>query len=243
MAIEYNPGVRTFQYDRTFVKENENETIHRVCIGGPALYRGRCSRTGQRQGKGQGKGDPTQVKENAPKPAEVREDTQAATETVEKHVAKDKAAKGPAPDPTASKQKQGGPKGKDAATAPQALEEGKALGKGHAKQGQALRKQIQHEDAKHMARHARLVRIRELAAQKGDAEMVARVEKLMEKEQQVYSRKLGRLQEQPRAAEQLPVGVQPGAAPEAQPDPDKGPQNAPDAQKEPNRRGPSRRND
>jgi hypothetical protein len=49
-----------------------------------------------------------------------------------------------------------------------------------------------------MERHARLTRIRELAVQKGDAGMIARVDKLIAKERQVHQRKQTRVQQQRR---------------------------------------------
>jgi hypothetical protein len=81
-------------------------------------------------------------------------------------------------------------------------------GKGQEKQAQALQKQLQHEQDKHMERVARLNRIRELALKKGDTETVARVDKLIAKEQEVYTRKQAKMQGQPRPhlrrAEQRP---------------------------------------
>jgi hypothetical protein len=85
---------------------------------------------------------------------------------------------------------------------------GTPKGRGHEQQLLALQKQLQHEQAKHMERRARLTRIRELAMHKGDAEVVARVDKLMAKEQQVYERKLTHVQQQRRA---LSAGVEPEA--------------------------------
>jgi len=68
-------------------------------------------------------------------------------------------------------------------------------GKGHQQQLRAFEKQFQREQAKHMERQARLTRIRELAVQKGDAEMIARVDKLIAQQQQVHTRKMTRLQQ------------------------------------------------
>ena len=180
----------------------------------------------QAGGQGQDKNQ-AQVKQNASK----RENAQKkAGQTVKKR-------REGAP---ASRSRQDDPANKDANRPTEIVEKSKSLGKEHARQAQAFQKQIQHEDAKHMERHARLVRIRELAAQKGDAEMVARVEKLMEKEQQVYSRKVQRMQEQPQAAQQAPAGAQPSPAPESKSDSNEGPQAAPNVEKEKTNQGPSK---
>lgn len=72
-------------------------------------------------------------------------------------------------------------------------------GQQHQQQLQALQKQQQQEAAKHLERQARLNRIRELAVQKGDKDMVARVDKLIAKENEVNTRKLEQLQQQHRA--------------------------------------------
>lgn len=56
-------------------------------------------------------------------------------------------------------------------------------------QVQSLQKQIQEAKAKHMERTAKLNRIRELAVKKGDNDMVARVDKLIAKEKEVFGHK------------------------------------------------------
>lgn len=66
----------------------------------------------------------------------------------------------------------------------------KALGKEHQQQLAALRKQVTHEGQKHLQRKVRLERIRQLAADAGKTETVARVDKLIAKEQQRYDGKL-----------------------------------------------------
>ena len=80
-----------------------------------------------------------------------------------------------------------------------------------------MQKQMQHDQAKHLERQARLARIRELAVKKGDTEMVARVDKLIQKQQDVYNRKMQHMQGQKRATPQpSEVGketVTPPAAP------------------------------
>jgi hypothetical protein len=179
-----------------------------------------------------GQGGPAQVKENAPQPEKPPEGSRPPAEAGAKDAAKDsKGARDSVGNATAGGPRPGGPQGTNAQRPSGALEKGKSQGKGGAGPGQTFQKQVQHEDAKHMERHAKLVRIRELAVQKGDKEMLARVDKLMEKEQQVYGRKVQRLQGQPRATRQPPANSQPGAAPAAKPDATKGPQGAPDAKK------------
>lgn len=99
--------------------------------------------------------------------------------------------------------------GKDKATD----KSGKGKGKGQEQQEKAFQKQLQHAQAKHLERQARLNRIRELAVKKGDQELVARVDKLMAKEAQVHGRKQARLQGQPRA-EGAPAGTEKIDAPQ-----------------------------
>ncbi len=77
-------------------------------------------------------------------------------------------------------------------------------GKAQEQQMRAFEKQMQHDAAKHMERRARLARIRELAVQKGDQKMVARVDELIAKENQLHERKLTRMQGQKRAGGTLP---------------------------------------
>lgn len=79
---------------------------------------------------------------------------------------------------------------------------GGARGKDHQQQIRALDKQLQHDHAKHLRRVARLTRIRALAAEKGDAEMLARIDKLTVRERDVYGRKVLQMQEQRRAMTQ-----------------------------------------
>jgi hypothetical protein len=108
-------------------------------------------------------------------------------------------------------------RGKKGQTPTDTSDEGK--GKGQEKQAQAFQKQQQHEQAKHMERVAKLNRIRELAAKKGDTEMVARVDKLLAKENEVYTRKLGKGPGQARAAGTAgpnDVGARKGKAPGAE---------------------------
>ncbi len=73
--------------------------------------------------------------------------------------------------------------------------------------------QMQQELAKHKERLAKLNRIRELAAKKNDAEMTARVDKLIAKENEVYARKLQQMQGQPRVSPQLQLPAAPTVTP------------------------------
>jgi hypothetical protein len=83
-----------------------------------------------------------------------------------------------------------------------AMEEGqaKAGSPGLGRQGPLLQKQLRETRAKHMERMAKLNRIHELALKKGDAQMLARVDKLIVKEQDLFARRQDRMQRQPRAA-------------------------------------------
>ncbi len=155
----------------------------------------------QDQGKGQG-GDKGRVRERPTNKAP--ENAAAAAENVDKNAGKGKAAK------QADEVKQGGPQGKKMEKAvTDAVDQAKSKGKGQEKQAQAFQKQLQHEQAKHMERQAKLARLRELAVKKGDTEMIARVDKLIAKENEVYGRKGGKMQGQPRATS--PAG--PGSVP------------------------------
>ncbi len=151
----------------------------------------------QGQGKEQGGGDKGRVRE---RPAnKAQENVPAAAETADKNASKGKAAK--QADEGGSRvgeQKQGGPQAKKMEKAvTEAVAKGK--GKGQDMQAQAFQKQRLHDQAKHLERQAKLARLRELAVKKGDKEMIARVDKLIAKEQEVYGRKQGKMQEQPRA--------------------------------------------
>lgn len=139
--------------------------------------------------QGQGKTDDKERgKERGPQASKAQENPPAANQAAEKN-----AGKGKAED---SGLKQGEPQGKKGGkAAPDSSEKGK--GKGQGQQGKAH----QNDQAKHMERQARLARIRELAVKKGDTEVVARVDKLIAKEKEVYDRKQGRLQGQPRATQ------------------------------------------
>jgi hypothetical protein len=142
--------------------------------------------------------------------------------TVRKAPAQPERAQGHAPagDVSPSRGDKGGREGKRAGLQgqkmTQALEAARQnKGKGPQQQDRAFQKQLVHEQAKHMERQARLERIRELAVKKGDAEMIARVDKLMAKERLVYSRKLQRLQGQRRIAPPAPASpARAGRAPD-----------------------------
>ena len=106
-------------------------------------------------------------------------------------------------------------------------------GKAHEQQMRAFEKQAQQRTAKHMERLARLNRIRELAVQKGDQNMIARVDKLIAQENQIFDRKLLKLQGQNRAGGMTPpmqgkdkVEVDKSVAPQTLP-PAPGTSNAP----------------
>jgi len=90
-------------------------------------------------------------------------------------------------------------------------------GKAREQQMRAFEKQTQHDAAKHMERQARLARLRELAVQKGDAKMIARVDELIAKENKLHDRKLTKMQGQKRAGEMLPPVGAPAPA-EAKPE-------------------------
>jgi len=158
------------------------------------------------QGKDKGGGGKERVRERPAPTGKATENLPAANATVEKNAAPGKAAKQEAQ----NAMKGGGAQGKKAAT--EAAETAKGKGKGAEQQAKAFQKQLQHEQAKHMERVARLNRIRELAVKKGDNETVARVDKLIAKEQEVFGRKQVRLQGQPRAT-LPPAGAEKTAPP------------------------------
>ena len=71
----------------------------------------------------------------------------------------------------------------------------KGKGVEHKQQLKAIKKQIVHEEAKHVKRKVRLERIRELAFESGDSKAVERVDKLLGKEHKRFGRKQQRMQE------------------------------------------------
>jgi len=171
------------------------------------------------QGKGQGrrqeKSDSTGVTQNASASNPVRQPPETAAPSLGK----------------SDKGKDASQAGKDAkdsvkadvAKGKKALESAgsamKGKGKEHQAQLQAMDKQLRHAQAKQLERQARLARIRELAVQKGDTETVARVDKLIAKQNQVHVRKQQHLQTQKRAMEQPQTegqqapGMPPGGSP------------------------------
>jgi len=183
------------------------KSIYGLCLLAVVLWTG-AGVLAQGQGKGQGGGDKERVKERSPQAGKAAEAAPAAEATVEKNAGKGKAAK-PA-DESATKQ---GKKGPGAAEV-----SGKGKGKGQEQQAKAFQKQQQHEQAKHLERVAKLNRLKELAVKKGDTEMVARVDKLIAKENEVYTRKQGKILGQPRAVPSVTgpndVGARKGKAPE-----------------------------
>jgi hypothetical protein len=82
-------------------------------------------------------------------------------------------------------------------------QEGTAKGKGHQQQLKAVEGQMNHEEAKHRSRIARLNRIRQLAEQDGKTETVERVDKLLEKEQRGYEHRLQLMTEKKQKVLQL----------------------------------------
>jgi len=184
-----------------------------MCLLAIVLWAG-MSVPAQGQGK---KGNRRQSKDRKQQAGQVQENPQEQAPAAENNGGKGKASekaadqgqaaeknagKGQAAAKNGGKGKNGGPQGKKTdAAATDASAKGQGKGKGQEKQSEALQKQLQHEQAKHLERQARLNRIRELAVKKGDAEMVARVDKLIAQEKQVYDRKLGHTQGQPRATQ------------------------------------------
>ncbi len=187
-------------------------SITSLCVVGVLVWTGASAWA-------QGKGGAARQGERASKTGKARDTSTATTDEPD---SQDKPAKsekvGKAVRQTdqsgpARGQKGGGPQGKKTGQPSQTAEKGK--GKGGQQQLQAFQKQLQHERAKHMERQARLARIRELAVQKGDTEMIARVDRLIAKEQEVYGRKLQQLQAQQRANQ--PSGAVGGTTPSAGP--------------------------
>ena len=198
-----------------------------VCALAILLWTG-AQTLAQGQGQGKGKG---QDKAGTPSSSEVAKPPQSVGDnSLDKAANKvGKEGKQAAEDLSA--------KGKDAAKdmkgkAAGAVEKGKGKGKDHQGQLQAFDKQMRHEQGKHMERQARLARIRELAVQKNDAEMIARVDKLIAKEQQVYGRKQLHLKGQNRTTGQpqaQPEGQQAPVTPTNPPAEVQTPEPAPDA--------------
>lgn len=156
---------------------------------------------GKGQGKGQEKGDAARVKENVPASSPAHQAPQAAAPSLGRPDKEKEARQGGKDVVDAGKA--------DAAKGKKALESAGSVAKGkgqeHQQQLSALDKQLRHAQAKQLERQARLMRIRELAQQKGDAETVARVDKLIAKQNEVFNRKQTHLQGQKRAAQQLPA--------------------------------------
>jgi hypothetical protein len=139
--------------------------------------------------QGQGKADNKErVKDPGPQAGQTQANPPAASPAAEKNAGKGKAAKQDDSGAQGGAAKQGEPQGKKGGKAAADSSE-KGKGKGPEQKGQGLQKKVQNEQAKHLERQARLARIRELAVKKGDAEMIARVDKLIAKEQEVYGRK------------------------------------------------------
>jgi len=162
------------------------------------------------QGRGQGKeqgGRPADRRVKADKPAQTPKADVNAPAAEKKKTAEDiqKEAQEKVNAAKQRGQEQAQTQGK--AAKDQAAEKvAQAKGKAHEQQMLALEKQTRHEAAKHMERQARLARIRELAVQKGDQKMIARVDELIAKEKQVYDRKFQQIQTQKRLGGVLPPG-------------------------------------
>jgi hypothetical protein len=161
---------------------------------------------GKDEGKGQG-GRPADRAANLNKPAEAAKvDVNAPAADKKKAMTSqdiEKQTKEKMKGLTERGQEQGRTQGKSVKD--QVAEKmAETRGKAHEQQMRAFEKQAQHDAAKHMERQARLARIRELAAQKGDDKMVARVDELIAKENQLHERRFQRMQAQKRAGGTLP---------------------------------------
>ncbi len=156
---------------------------------------------GKGQGKGQEKGDAARVKENVPASNPAPQAPQNAAPSLGRPDKEKEALQGGKDVVDAGKA--------DAAKGKKTLEStgsaAKGKGKEHQQQLSALDKQFRHAQAKQLERQARLMRIRELAQQKGDAETVTRVDKLIAKQNEVFNRKQTHLQGQKRATQQPPA--------------------------------------
>ena len=179
------------------------------------------------QGKGQGKSEQGSVKDNAAKLNKPQAGSEAVGGVAGKQAGKD--AKGAAEGMASDAAKQAEVHGKKAEKS-----YGDAMEKGKGKAGQQLQsmqKQMQHDQAKHLERQARLARIRELAVKKGDTEMVARVDKLIQKQQDVYNRKMQHMQGQKRATPQPSEVGKETVTPPAAPSTSSNPPSTPEANK------------
>jgi hypothetical protein len=161
-----------------------------LCMFGIVLWVGAMA-LAQAQGQGRG-GAAGQVRDRAAQAGGAQNKTPAADANA---IAKVKAAKQDANAVKAA----GAQRGK-------AVEEAKAKAKGQGldQQVESLKKQVQQAHAKHLERVAKLNRLRELAEKKGNKEMLARVDKLIAKENEVFGRKQNQVQGQPRAT--VPAG-------------------------------------
>jgi hypothetical protein len=160
------------------------------------------------QGQDKGGGGKERVKERPAPTGKAAQNLPPTDPMVEKNAPKGKAAKD-----AQNAMKGAEDQGKKMGTvAGEAVEKGKGKGKGAEQQAKAFQKQLQQEQAKHMERVARLNRIRELALKQGDTTTVARVDKLIAKEQEVFGRKQVRIQGQPRAT-LPPTGAEKTAPP------------------------------
>jgi 2-oxoglutarate dehydrogenase E2 component (dihydrolipoamide succinyltransferase) len=153
---------------------------------------------GQDQGKGKDQGTPVA---NPNKPAETAKVDVNAPAAKKAPAMQDiqKGAREKAKGLMEQAQQQGQTRGK-AMKDQVAGKLGETKAKGQEQQAKTREMQAQRDTAKHMDRQARLQRIRELAVQKGDTKMVAQVDQLIAKENQLYDLKLKKAQGQTRAA-------------------------------------------
>ena len=63
--------------------------------------------------------------------------------------------------------------------------------------------QVAHEQAKHQQRMARLNRIKELAEEEGDENMISRAWELLEKEQKWFDKKIQRMEQKRQRIQEL----------------------------------------
>jgi len=172
-------------------------TIAALCVLGVLCWAAGAWAQGQGKGRQQ---RPTRTENpaQAGNTAQEAKAKQAQAEAAEKAAQAKQQAEQKRAGQQAEAAKNKATKGADDAQKEAVEKAGQAKGKDHQQQMRAFEAQLQRHRAKHMERQARLARIRELAVQKGDAEMIARVDKLISKEQQVHERKGVRLQEQKR---------------------------------------------
>jgi len=140
------------------------------------------------QGKDKAESAEEKVKAGQQEAARVKEQAKEKAKEAEQAAAKAKQ-KGKTAEEEIAKEKGKAAADKKAAAQDKGKAAEKALGKEHQQQLAALRKQLLHEQAKHLERKARLERIKQLAVKEGDSKTIARVDKLIADEQKQYDRK------------------------------------------------------